>query len=157
MIFFKKKPKLLRVGSAAPDFSLSDHAGNTVSLTSLRGRRLLIYFYPKADTPGCTIETKGFCQSAKSLGDDKQILGVSFDTVEENKAFAEKYAIDFPLLCDTTRAMGIAYGACARADAEYPERITYVIDADGNVEYAEKVTDIEAHIHAASAHLADDS
>ena len=157
MIFFKRKPKLLKVGSAAPDFSVSDHTGRTVTLADFAGKRVLLYFYPKADTPGCTIETQGFCESAGKLPEDQVVFGVSFDTVEENKAFAEKYDVSFPLLCDTTREMGMAYGACSRADAEYPERITYVIDAAGQIEYAEKVTDIAAHVHAASARLADDS
>ena len=83
------------------------------------------------------------------------MLGVSFDTEAENKAFAEKFDFSYPLLCDTSRAMGMAYGACVKADAKYPERITYVIDADGTIDYAEKVSDIEAHVHAAIAHLND--
>jgi len=83
------------------------------------------------------------------------ILGVSCDTVEENKAFAEKFDFNYPLLCDTTRAMSMAYGAATKPDAKYPDRITYIIDADGKIEHAEKVGDIEAHIHAAAARLAD--
>ena len=157
MIFFKKKPKLLKVGTPAPAFSLSDHLGNTLSLADFKGQRVLIYFYPKADTPGCTIETKGFCAKRNDLEEGLAILGVSFDTPDENKAFAEKYDVNFPLLCDTTRDMGMAYGAATNADAEYPERITYILDREGVIEYAEKVTDIDAHIHAATAHLMDDS
>ena len=83
------------------------------------------------------------------------VLGVSFDTVDENKAFAEKFDFGYPLLCDTDRKMGIAYRACKDASAKYPDRITYIIDADGRIDYAEKVGDIEAHIHAAIAHLND--
>ena len=83
------------------------------------------------------------------------MVGASFDSEAENKAFAEGQCFGFPLLCDTSRAMGLAYGACAKADAKYPDRITYVIDADGVVEWAEKVTDIEAHINAALARLTD--
>lgn len=157
MIFFKKKPKLLKVGTPAPDFSVQDHEGNSVRLSDFEGQRVLIYFYPKADTPGCTIETQGFCAKKGDLAEGLVILGVSFDDAAANKAFAEKFDVNFPLLCDTTRAMGIAYGAATRADAEYPERITYVIGRDGVIEYAEKVTDIEAHIHAAAAHLMDDA
>jgi peroxiredoxin Q/BCP len=83
------------------------------------------------------------------------VLGVSFDTVAGNKAFAEKFDFNFPLLCDTTKAMSTAYGACADASAKYPARITYIIDADGHIEHAEKVGDIEAHIHSAVARLND--
>ena len=77
------------------------------------------------------------------------ILGVSFDTPAENKAFAEKYGFDYPLLCDTTRTMGMAYGACKDSTAKYADRITYVIDADGKIEHAEKVKDIAAHVESA--------
>ena len=81
------------------------------------------------------------------------MLGVSFDTVAENKAFADKFDFNFPLLCDTTKAMSAAYGACADASAKYPGRITYIIDADGKIEHAETVSDIDAHIPAAVARL----
>ncbi len=84
-----------------------------------------------------------------------KVMGVSFDSVEENKAFAQKFDFNFPLLCDTLRTMGMAYGAAASADAKYPERITYIIAADGTIEWANKVDDIEAHVHAAIAHLCD--
>jgi len=83
------------------------------------------------------------------------VLGVSFDTVAENKAFAEKFDFNYPLLCDTTKAMSAAYGACSDSNAKYPARITYIIDANGNIEHGETVTDIEAHIHSAIARLND--
>jgi peroxiredoxin Q/BCP len=74
------------------------------------------------------------------------ILGVSFDTPADNKAFAEKYGFVDPLLCDTTRAMGLAYRACKDAGAKYADRITYIIDAEGRIVYAEKVKDIPASV-----------
>lgn len=80
---------------------------------------------------------------------------MSFDTPAENKAFAEKYGFTYPLLCDTTRALGLAYGACTEPDAKYAERITYIIDAEGRIESAEKVKDIAAHVDAAIAQLCD--
>jgi len=83
------------------------------------------------------------------------VLGVSFDTVEDNRAFAEKFDFNFPLLCDTTKAMSIAYRACADASAKYPERIAYVIDGSGTIEHGEPVSDIEAWVHAAVARLTD--
>ena len=155
MMFFSKKPKLLKPGTPAPDFAVNDHTGALVKLADLRGKRILLWFYPKADTPGCTIEGKGLRDRATHLSDDQIILGVSFDSVQDNCAFAEKYGFPYRLLCDTTRALGVAYGACTSADAKHPERITYVIDKNGAIEWAEKVTDIEAHIHAAMAHLSD--
>ncbi len=80
---------------------------------------------------------------------------MSFDTPDENKAFAEKFKLPFPLLCDTTRAMSLAFGACADEGAQHPDRVTVVMAADGTIEYAEKVTDIEAHVDAAIARLSD--
>lgn len=80
---------------------------------------------------------------------------MSFDTVAENKAFADKHGFPYPLLCDTSRAMGVAYRAARDAGAEHPERVTYIIDADGRIEHAEKVKDIEAHVDAAVARLMD--
>ena len=81
------------------------------------------------------------------------IVGVSFDAVADNGAFAEKYGFPYQLLCDTDQSMSRAYGACAEKGAKYPERITYVIDKDGTIEWAEKVTDIDAHVPAALAQL----
>jgi peroxiredoxin Q/BCP len=81
------------------------------------------------------------------------ILGVSFDTPADNKAFAEKYGFGFPLLCDTTRAMGLAYKACKDADAKYADRVSYIIDAEGRIEHAEKVSDIAAHVDDAVQRL----
>jgi peroxiredoxin Q/BCP len=81
------------------------------------------------------------------------ILGVSFDAPEANRGFREAQGFPFPLLCDTTRALGLAYGACASRKAWFPERITYVIGADGRVEWAEKVTDIARHVEEATGRL----
>ena len=152
---FWKQPELLAVGSPAPDFSVRDHLGRTVTLADLRGQRTVLYWYPKADTPGCTKEACGFRDRHQHITDVGRIYGVSFDTPADNKAFAQKYKLPFPLLCDTTKAMSIAYGAAADASARYPDRVTYVLAADGTVESAEKVTDIAAHVDAAVAKLRD--
>lgn len=155
MLFFKKKPKLLQPGTPAPAFEVKDHHGNLVRSGDLRGKRVLLWFFPKADTPGCTLEGQGFRDHAGQLGDGQVIYGVSFDTVEDNRAFAQKCGFPYALLCDTDRSLGLAYGACASKDARYPERITYVVDEHGTIEWAEKVGDIPAHVHAAIAHLTD--
>lgn len=83
------------------------------------------------------------------------ILGVSFDAVDKNKAFADAQRFPFQLLCDTDKKLSMAYGAASGKVALYPDRITYVIDKDGVIEWAEKVGDIDAHVHAALAHLTD--
>lgn len=81
------------------------------------------------------------------------ILGVSFDAPEANRAFRDKQRFPFALLSDTTREMALAYGACASRKAWFPDRITYIIDAEGRIEHAEKVTDIARHVDEASARL----
>jgi len=78
---------------------------------------------------------------------------VSFDTPADNKAFAEAQQFPFRLLCDTDKSMSLAYRACADRGAKYPDRITYLIDAQGRIESAERVTDIAAHVQSATARL----
>ena len=154
-MFWNKKGGLLKAGDKAPDFTVVDHEGRPVKLADWKGQRVLLYWYPKADTPGCTAESCGFRDRYPHITDVGRIYGVSFDTPADNKAFAQKYKLPFPLLCDTTKAMSIAYGAAADANAKYPDRVTYVLAADGTVESAEKVTDIAAHIDSAVAKLRD--
>lgn len=130
------KPAVLpEVGSQAPDFECRAHDGSIVRLADLRGRKVLLWFYPKADTPGCTIEGNSLC---KHFGDFEargvRILGCSFDTVEENKAFAAKFGYQFPLLCDTERKIGLAYGACSSRHAGFADRISFLIDEHGRIE-----------------------
>ena len=126
---------MLNVGDVAPDFSVKDHTGKTRSLKDYRGKRLVLWFYPKADTPGCTAEGCGFRdRSAQYATKGAEILGVSFDTQQENAAFAQKFKYGFPLLCDTERAVGLAYGACDSKEAENARRIAYVIGKDGKIE-----------------------
>jgi len=154
-MFWNKKGGLLKAGDKAPDFAVTDHDGRPVKLADWKGQRVLLYWYPKADTPGCTAESCGFRDHHSLITDVGRIYGVSFDTPADNKAFAQKYKLPFPLLCDTTKAMSMSYGAAADASAKYPDRVTYVIAADGTVESAEKVTDIAAHVDAAVAKLRD--
>ncbi len=128
---------MLNVGDPAPEFDLLDHRGKRHDLAQYRGKRFIVYFYPKADTPGCTKQSCGFRDRIRDF-DTKQvpILGVSFDTQAENKAFAEKFSLPFPLLCDVERKMGLAYRACQSSKDAYPRRITYVIGTSGQIEQA---------------------
>lgn len=140
------KPQLLTVGAAAPAFSATTHTGETVSLGDYRGRKVLLWFYPKADTPGCTVEGCGLRDRSSDLeAAGIQVLGVSFDTVEENRAFAEKFSFNYPLLCDTDRSLGLAWGACADASAGYAHRISYLIDEDGKIAAAFEEVNPETH------------
>jgi peroxiredoxin Q/BCP len=101
----------LHPGDPAPSFSLPDQAGRTVSLSDFAGRTLLVYFYPKADTPGCTTqscEVRDAREDLTSLGVD--VVGISVSPVEAQRAFDEKYGLGFPLLSDPDHAVCDAWG-----------------------------------------------
>ena len=101
----------LNVGDKAPAFSLTDQHGNTVKLSQFKGRKVVVYFYPRADTPGCTTqscEVRDAFPALKELNVD--VLGVSPDTAAKQLKFDEKYSLGFPLLADTEHAMAEAYG-----------------------------------------------
>ncbi len=137
---------MLEVGTEAPDFSVQDHHGKNVSLKDFRGKKIVIWFYPKADTPGCTVEGKGFTEDYKTFANKNTvILGVSLDSVSENKAFAEKFSFPFQLLCDVNREIALAYHAVQSAGDEYASRISYVIDAEGKILEAIAKVDTKTH------------
>ena len=126
---------MLKKGDLAPDFKVMSHENKPVQLSDFKGKKVVLWFYPKADTPGCTAEACGFRdRSEEFAAKDAILLGVSFDTVEENADFARKYALDYPLLCDTQREIGIKYGACQDKADLYAQRIAYLIDEKGLVE-----------------------
>jgi peroxiredoxin Q/BCP len=99
----------LSPGDKAPDFTLLDQDGNEVKLSSFRGRKVLVYFYPKADTPGCTTQA---CELRDACGDlgDTVVLGISPDKPAKQKKFDDKYGLGFPLLADEDHAVAEAYG-----------------------------------------------
>ena len=125
---------MLKPGDTAPHFEVQDHEGKTVRLQDFRGKTVVLWFYPKADTPGCTAEGCSFRDlDADFKAKNAVILGVSFDTAAENAAFAKKFHFNFPLLCDTSRKLGLDYGACDDATAANAKRIGIVIDGTGKV------------------------
>lgn len=125
---------LLPVGQDAPDFEAVDHLGNKVRLRDFRGKKVVLWFFPKADTPGCTKEGCSFRNyQSEYEAKNAKILGVSFDTQEDNRRFAEKFRFTFPLLCDSDLAIGLAYGAADNPKDEYARRIAYVIDENGKI------------------------
>ena len=102
---------MLRTGEAAPTFTLADHDGTDVSLASMRGRRVLVYFYPKADTPGCTKQGCSLRDGWGELGKrGVKVLGVSTDDEADQKAFKEKYRLPFSLLADKDKKVCQAFG-----------------------------------------------
>ena len=125
----------VKVGDLAPDFTLTATDGAPVTLKSFRGAKVLLWFYVEASTPGCTLEGRGF-RDHQSYFDENNIrvVGVSFDTREDNAAFAEKHKFEFPLLSDTDHTVAIAYGACSGNDARYPDRVSFLIDEQGMIE-----------------------
>src|ERR1039457_5265611 len=99
------------IGDNAPDFTLPDQAGNPVSLAGLRGRNVVLYFYPKADTPGCTTQACGVRDHRadyRKVG--SVVVGISPDPVVKVKKFQEKHSLDFPLLADEDHAVAECYG-----------------------------------------------
>jgi thioredoxin-dependent peroxiredoxin len=137
---------MLQPGTDAPDFSVKDHNGNTVNLKDLRGKKVVIWFYPKADTPGCTMEGQGFRDDIKSFeAKNVQIFGVSLDNETDNKAFAEKFSFPYPLLCDVNREIAIAYHAVKNVEEQYAARISYVIGEDGKILESIESVDTKTH------------
>lgn len=137
---------MLEKGTKAPSFSVKDHNGNTVSLADFSGKKIVLWFYPKADTPGCTIEGKGFRDDYEKFTEKNTvILGVSLDNETDNKAFAEKFNFPYPLLCDVNHEIALAYKAVKGPQDEYASRISYVIDANGNILEAISQVDTKTH------------
>jgi len=124
------------VGSPAPAFKLQDQAGKWHSLSDYKGKWVVIYFYPKDDTPGCTTQACGFRDNVFAF--DKEgavILGISVDSVADHKAFAEKHGLPFTLLADPTKAVTKEYGVLKTymGVMEMARRDTYIIDPQGRV------------------------
>ncbi len=152
----KTKPSILVEGQAAPQFSLSDDSGKIVSLSDFKGKTLVIYFYPKDDTPGCTKESCDFRDSfsrVKSKG--AVVLGVSRDSVKSHVKFKDKYSLPFALLSDESGKMTEAYGVWVEKSLygrQYMgiERTTVIVDVDssgkGTVRKLYSKVKVEGHV-----------
>ncbi len=125
---------MLKPGDAFPAWTLQDQNGTTVSSTDFSGKTYLLYFYPKAMTPGCTKEgcvlRDNFAAFEK---DGVQVLGVSFDTPKENAEFAAKYKFPFRLLSDATHNLAVEVGAAESPSQKWARRISYLVGTDGKV------------------------
>jgi thioredoxin-dependent peroxiredoxin len=120
-------------GTAAPDFVLPDADGNDVTLSSLRGNWVVVYFYPKDNTPGCTAESCAFRDAYEDFVDvGATVIGISSDSVESHKAFAARHNLPFTLLADAGGAVRKAWGV-PRSLGLFDGRVTYVINPDGKV------------------------
>jgi peroxiredoxin Q/BCP len=131
---------VLGPGDTAPDFTLPDQRGNEVRLSDLRGQRVVLYFYPKADTPGCTAQACGVRDHRTEYQDaGAVVLGVSPDPVKAVAKFDDKYGLGFPLLADEDHSVAEAYGVWIEKSMygrKYMgnERTTFVIGADGVIQ-----------------------
>lgn len=146
---------MLAPGTVAPDFHTVNHRGEAVRSKDLLGRPFLLWFYPKASTSGCTIEGRQLGQRYEALAArGLQIFGVSFDSVEENAAFAAEEDFPFDLLCDTDRELGVEFGACDSDADGYARRISYLVDETGVIFRAYEKVDPEKHASQIEADLA---
>ena len=142
----------LQIGSPAPDFTLPSQDGTLVSLSSYLGQRVVIYFYPKDDTPGCTIQACDFRDNMPSLNDSNTIvLGVSKDNATSHDKFTGKYDLNFPLLMDESLTLHNAYGTW-REKQNYGRtymgcvRSTFIIGADGKISHAMYNVKAKGHV-----------
>jgi peroxiredoxin Q/BCP len=130
---------MVEAGQEAPDFTLPDQDGNDVTLSDLRGQTVVLYFYPKADTPGCTTQACGIRDHHNDYADSgARVLGVSPDTVTAQRKFADKYGLDFTLLADENHEVADLYGTWGEKKMYGKtymgvQRATFLIDPDGNV------------------------
>ena len=136
---------MVEEGKPAPDFELLTDEGEKVRLSSFRGRPVVLYFYPRDDTPGCTKQACGIRDAYDRFRErGAVVLGVSADTQASHVKFKSKYSLPFTLLADPERSVGEAYGV-NREGARTFERSTFVIDAAGNVVKAMRRVNPERH------------
>lgn len=130
---------MLESGDQAPDFTLPDQDGEGLTLSDLRGQTVVLYFYPRADTPGCTIQACGVRdRSGKYAAASARVIGVSPDEVDAVKKFADKFDLDFTLLADADHAVADSYGTWGEKSMYGKTymgvaRATFLIDADGKI------------------------
>lgn len=149
----------LQVGDSAPDFELLSGEGKPVRLSALRGKKVVLYFYPKDDTPGCTKEACSFRDNLNRLtGTGAVILGVSTDSVKSHQKFKEKYHLNFPLLSDERKQVVDAYGVWKKKSLYGRsflgiERTTVIIDEAGTIAKIFPRVKVEGHVDEVLAAL----
>lgn len=131
---------MLKIGDKAPDFTLENQDGREISLKDYRGQKVVLYFYPKDSTPGCTKQACGFRDVNKEIeGLGVKVFGVSKDSVSSHQRFREKQSLNFDLLADPEKKVHEAYGVLGEKNMYGKMRIstsrdTFIIDEDGNIE-----------------------
>lgn len=123
----------LKPGDLAPEFALPNESGEMISLASFRGQRVVVYFYPKDDTPGCTLQACNFRDAAPQIEEQHAVvLGISADDCSSHQAFKTKYQLPFHLLVDADHAVAQAYGAWQEG-AGYITRSQFIVDESGRL------------------------
>ncbi len=144
----------VEVGQPAPDFTLPAAGGAEVSLSSLRGRKVIVYFYPKADTPGCTKESCGFNDALPDFaGVDAEIIGISKDPVKKLDKFRDKYGLKFALVSDENSDTTERFGSWVEKSMygkSYMgiDRSTFLIDENGTVSHVWRKVKVPGHVDA---------
>lgn len=137
---------MLTAGAPFPDFALSDQTGAVVRSADLAGRSYLLWFYPKAQTPGCTTEARGLRDQYAALeAAGVTVLGVSFDEPADNRLFVEAEGLPFRLLSDEKKTLAIAVGAADSTWTMFARRISYLVGPDGKVRKAWDEVDPSTH------------
>ena len=150
---------MLKVGDPAPEIKLSTETGKEFHLSDLKGKRVVLYFYPKADTPGCTVEACEFRDDAKAFAKKgAAVVGISPDKPAAQAKFKEKYDLPFTLLADEDKAAAEAFGVWKEKNMYGRktmgiERTTFVIDADGKIEKIYGKVKAKGHAAAVLADL----
>jgi peroxiredoxin Q/BCP len=156
----KKAGAMPVVGHMAPDFALQSDVNGMVSLSRYRGKNVILYFYPKDDTPGCTREACSFQEhKPKLIGENAVVIGVSPDGPESHKKFRAKYGLDFVLVSDEERELCKAYGVWVEKNnygKKYlgVQRATFLIDGQGRVAYVWPKVAVDGHTEDVLAELA---
>lgn len=148
----KQSSSALSIGSKAPEFFMATDSGQTVSLDSLKGKAVVLYFYPKDDTPGCTMEAKDFRDHIKEFEKaGAVIIGVSKDSVKSHEKFKEKYCLPFPLASDEDGSVCESYGVWVEKSMYGKtymgiERCTFLVDKNGVLREIWRKVKVDGHV-----------
>jgi len=141
----------LKVGDKAPDFTLNDTFGNKIKLSNFKGKDVVLYFYPRDNTPGCTKEACGFRDDFNKFKSNSiEVIGVSLDNEENHKKFSEKFNLPFTLVCDTKAEVSKKYGVYVQKNMYGKKffgirRTTFLIDKVGKISYIYNKVDTSNH------------
>jgi peroxiredoxin Q/BCP len=135
LFMFATSANQLGIGSEAPDFTLQDQYGQAQALSAYRSRWVVLYFYPKDDTPGCTAEACAFRDDIRQLNRMQvAVLGISVDSVDSHRRFADKHGLPFPLLADPKGKVAAAYNALwSLGPIRFARRHSFIIDPQGRI------------------------